>query len=156
MAGTPTPVGHDGRSPFHHGFPIGVGHVGHKNIAGLDTVHLTDVMHHFDRASANFLANSPPLNQYGTLALELVTLLNLSGRLAFYRFRPRLQNIQLTVDTILAPFNIHWPAIVFLDHQRIRCQPLDIRICQGIAIAQLGGHFGRFDKFAGLCFFLIC
>ena len=43
MADTPTPVGNDGGSRFHHRFPGGVGHISHQHLARLKLSHVLGV-----------------------------------------------------------------------------------------------------------------
>src|SRR3546814_9502533 len=57
MASATATVGDDGRSQLHDGFPVGIGHVGDQNVAGLDLVHFGDVGHDAYFARADFLAD---------------------------------------------------------------------------------------------------
>ena len=72
----------------------------------------------------------------------------LAGGLTFYSFRAGLQDVQLTVQAIFAPFDVHGTAVVLLDYQRVSCQFLDISIGERIAVAQFSWHISRFDQLA--------
>jgi hypothetical protein len=55
-------------------------------------------------------------------------------------FRARLQDVQLAGVPVLAPLDVHRPAVVRLDHQRLLRQLLDIRVGDGKSRAQLRGR----------------
>ena len=148
MAGSATAIGHDGRRALHHRLPVGVRHVGHQNVAGLHLVHLADVVHDAHRSGADFLADGTALDQHVAPALELVAVLGLASALAFDGFGTRLKDVQLAVQPVFAPFDIHGTAVVLLNDQRIRGQFLDVGIAQRIAVAHFGRYIGGLDQLA--------
>ena len=130
VASAPAAVGDDGAGALHDRLPVRVGHVGHEHVAGLHLVHLGDVAHDAHRAGADFLANGTPLSQHGTGALELVALLGLAFGLAFDGFRAGLQYVELTVGTVLAPFDVHGAAVMVFNDERVTRQLLNIGVGQ--------------------------
>ena len=130
VAGAPAPVGDDGRSTLHHRFPVGVGHVGDQNVTGLHLVHVGNVVHDAHRAGTNLLSDGPAVDQNGALALELVAVLHLVGRLALHRLGSRLQDVEQAVRAVLAPLDVHGAAVMLFNHQGIACQLLHISISQ--------------------------
>ena len=154
VAGAAAPVGDDGAGALHHGLPVGVGHVGHQHIAGLDLVHLADVVHQAHGAGANLLANGAAFGQHGAMALELVAQLGLALGLALHGFRAGLQDVELAVGAVLAPLDVHGAAVVLLDHQRVAGQLLHVGVGQRVAVALLGGHINGLDQLAAGGLFL--
>ena len=154
VAGAPAAVGHDGRSALHDRLPIGVGHIGHEHVAGLHRVHLADVVDDAHRAGADFLPNGTAFDQHGGAALELVAVFHRVGGLAFDGLRARLQDVQLAVDAVLAPFDVHGPAVMVFNHQRVAGELLNVGVGQRVAVAQLGGHVGGFDQLGASGLFL--
>ena len=148
MAGTPSPVGHDGAGALHDGLPIGICHVSHQHIASLHLVHLCNTVYQSNRARANFLANGTAFSQHRALAFEFVTKFGRAFRLALHGFRSSLQNINQAVGAIFAPFDVHRAAVMLFNHHGILRQLGDVCIGQGIAIAQLHGHIHRFHQLA--------
>ena len=130
VAGAPAPVGHDGRGALHDRFPVRVGHVGHQHVTGLHRVHLADVVDDAHRAGADFLANGAAFDQHGGAALELVAVFHRVGGLAFDGLRARLQDVDLAVDAVLAPFDVHGPAVMVFNHQRVAGELLDVSIAE--------------------------
>ena len=102
------------------------------------------------RPGADLLTDRPTFHDHRALALELVAVFGLAGRLALDRLRPSLQDVELAVDAILAPLDVHRAAIVLLDDQRLRRQGFHIAVTERIAVAHFGGHIDRFDQFAAL------
>jgi hypothetical protein len=88
------------------------------------------------RAGADLLADGAAFGQHGTVALELVAVLGLVGRLALHRLGPGLQDVELAVLTVLAPLDVHRAAVVLLDDQRVLGQLGHVGIVQRIAVAQ--------------------
>ena len=156
MASATAPVGHNGGGPLHDRLPVGVGHVGHQNVTRLHLVHFADVVHHPNRASANFLANCAALDDNRAFAFELVTVFSPASCLTLHCLRTGLQNVQFTVQSVFTPLNVHRPTVVLLDHQGVSRQLLYIGVGQGVPVAQFGGHIRCFDQLATDCFFLGC
>ena len=150
VAGAPAPVGDDGRGAFHHRLPIRVCHVGDQNIATLHCVHVADVVYDAHRSGPDLLADGTALHQHGSLALELVAVFGPSLGLALDGLRPRLQDVQATVQAVLTPFDVHGAAIVLLDDQRVTRQGLYVFITQGVPVAQFSGHVGGAHQLATL------
>ena len=148
VAGAATAVGDDGAGALHHGFPVGVRHVGHQHIAGLDLVHLGNVVHQAHRAGADLLANGAALGQHRAVALELVAQFSLILGLALHGFRACLQDVELAVGAVLTPLDVHGAAIVLLNHQRVAGQLLHISVGQRVTVALLGGHINGLDQLA--------
>ena len=130
VAGSSAAICHDRTGALHHWLPVRVGHVGDQHVAWLHLVHILDVVNHADRSGSNFLTNGAPLGQHGTRALELVALLGLALGLAFDGLGPRLQDVNLAVDTVLAPLDVHGPAVVAFNDQCITRQLLNVRVAQ--------------------------
>ena len=128
MVGTSPTVGHNGRGTLHDWLPIRIGHVSHQHVAGLHFVHVGNVVDHPNRTSTDFLSDGPPLHNDRALALELVTILRLAGRLALDRFGTGLQDIKFAINAVLAPLDVHRAAVVLLNHQRLRGQLLHVAI----------------------------
>ena len=103
-------------------------------------------MHDTHGAGTDLLPDGTPFHQHGALALEFVAVFGLAGALALDRFRAGLQDVQLAVQPVFAPLDIHGAPIVFFDHQRIGSQFFDIRIAQRITVAHFGRHIGGFNQ----------
>ena len=71
------------------------------------------------------------------MTLELVTHFNFALRLALHCFRACLQDIDLAVDAVFAPLDVHWALIVLLNDHGVLGQLCDIIITDGVAIALL-------------------
>ena len=149
MAGAPAAVGDDCPGPLHHRLPVRVGHVTDQHIAGLHQVHLVKRLDHPHRAGADLLANRPALDQHGAAAFELVAVLGLVLGLALDRLGPGLQDVELAVDAVLAPFDVHRPAVVGLDHQGVAGQLDHVVVAQRVAVALFGRGVGGRDQAAG-------
>src|SRR3546814_14231764 len=111
-------------------------------------------MHFFDRtqktygASADLLADRAAFGEHRTLAaLELVATQHVDRRARLHGFRTRLQDVQLAVDAILAPLDVHRPAVVLLDDAGLAGEGFDFGVGQREAVALLWRDVG---DFAGL------
>ena len=125
---------------LHHRLPVRVGHVGDEHVARLHAVHLGDRAHEHDAAGADLLADRAALGQqrrFAGVALQLVAVLDLAGALALHRLGPRLQDVELAVDAVLAPLDVHRPAVVLLDDHRVARQLLHVGIDERVAVAHL-------------------
>ena len=144
VARAPAAVGHDGRRPFHDRLPVRVGHVGHQHVAWLHLVHLGDVAHHANRTRADFLTNRPTGDQHLARCLQAVAMLYVAlHMLRLHGFRARLQDIDLAVDAVAAPFDIHGALVVLLDDDRVSREFDDLVIGERIAIALGDRHIHR-------------
>ena len=148
VAGAPAAVGDDGRGALHHRLPVRVGHVGDQHVAGLHLVHLADAVDQPHRAGADLLADRAALGQHGAAAQQLEALLGLALLLAFHGLGTGLEDVDLAVGAVLAPFDVHRAAVVLLDHQRVFGELLDLVVGQRIAVALLGLHVGGLDQLA--------
>ncbi len=153
VASAPPPVGHNCAGPLHHRLPIGVRHVGNEHIARLHPVHLADVVNNPHRPGSDLLTDGTAFGHHIALTFELVAVLSGCTGLAFHSFRARLQDIQLTVDAIFAPFDVHRTAVMLFNHQGVLGQLLHIRICQGVAVTQFCRHVGGLDQPTPGCLF---
>ena len=136
VAGAAPAVGDDRRGALHHRLPVRVGHVGDEHVARLDLVHFLRVGDDADRADADFLANGTAGGQHLGELLE-PELLDLAGAgLRLHGFRARLQDIELAVDAVPAPLDVHRPAVVGLDDHRVAGQLHDLGVVDREAVAQ--------------------
>ncbi len=119
VASTPATVRDDRRGALHHRFPVGVGHVGHQHIAWLHAVHLGRIVNHAHRTRADLLTDCAARNDDLRLTLQLEALLSLARSLALHRFRTRLQDEDLAVAAVLAPFDVHRTLVMLFDDHRI-------------------------------------
>src|SRR5690606_28246038 len=137
-------VGHDRRSALHDRLPVGVGHVGDEHVAGLDLVHLRDVADQSHRTRAYLLADGAAGDQHTAGGLELVTLLHIRiALLRLHGFGTRLQDVDLAVDAVTAPLDVHGTLVVLLDDHRIAGQLDDFFVGQREAVALAGGDVHR-------------
>src|SRR3546814_13735730 len=112
-------------------------------------------MHFFDRtqktygASADLLTDRAAFGEHGALAaLELVAAQHVDRRARLHGFRTRLQDVQLAVDAILAPLDVHRPAVVLLDDAGLGRAGFDFGVGQRAAVAVLGRDVGEFGGLA--------
>ena len=87
-------------------------------------------MHDTNRTGTNLLTDGTAFDQHCALALEFVAVLYFVGGLAFHRFRPCLQDVELPVGAVFTPFDVHRTTIVLFDHQCVTRQLLHIGIGQ--------------------------
>jgi hypothetical protein len=154
VARAPAAVGDDGTGALHDRLPVGIGHIGDQHIAGLHLVHFGQAVHPPHRPGTNLLPDRPPLGQHGAAPFELVAQLRLALRLALHGFRARLQDVELAVHAVLAPFDVHRASIVLLDDQGIASELLNIGIGQREAVALLRRDLDSLHQLAGLGLFL--
>src|SRR5690606_27992401 len=77
VAGTAAASGDDGRGRLHDRLPVGIGHVGNQDVAGLDLVHLGDIGHDTDLARADFLTDGAARDQDLARCFQAVALLDI-------------------------------------------------------------------------------
>ena len=120
---------------LHDRLPIRVRHVGHQHLAGHELVHRLHRGQHPDRPGADPLSDRPTLDQDRLLlgiGLAHPVSLNRSGpHPGLHGLRPGLQDVQLTVQTVLAPLDVHRPAVMALDGHRLARQLGHLVIGQG-------------------------
>ena len=148
VAGAAAAVGDDRAGALHHRLPVRVGHVGDEDVAGLDLVHVGDRVDDPDRPGADLLADRAAFDEDRAAALQRVALLGLARRLALHRLGPRLQDVELAVDAVLAPLDVHRPAVVLLDDERVAGELGDLVVGERIAVALLGRGVERRHQLA--------
>ncbi len=137
VAGTPAPVGDDGRGTLHHRFPIGVGHVGDQHVARLHAVHVVQRLDHAGHARTNLGADGTAFGDHFALALQRVAL-DLGGLGArLHRFRACLDDEQLAADAVLGPLDVHRAAVMLFDDQRLLGQFLHVLIADRESVTHL-------------------
>ncbi len=114
MAGAAAAVRHDCRGTFHHRFPVRVRHVGDEHIALLDAAHFVDAADDLGGAGADLLADAPAFANHVRTALQREAL-DRPAAAALHGFRAGLQDIDLAVAAVLAPFDIHGAPVVLFD-----------------------------------------
>src|SRR5690606_4882570 len=125
-----------GRGQLHDRFPVGVRHVGHENVARLDFVHFGGIGHDAHLAGTNLLADGATGHQHFPGGLQAVTFLDIVGALLrFDGFGTRLEDVDLAVDAVAAPFDVHGTAVVLLDDDGVAGQFNDFFVGQRIAVA---------------------
>ena len=150
MAGAPASVGDDGGGALHDRLPVRVGHVGDQHVAGLHPVHFPDARDDLGRAGADAVADAAALGQVFAGPLQGIAL-DHPPAAALHRLRPRLQDVELAVDTVLGPFDVHRAVVVLLDDQRLAGQFLHLRVADAEAPAfvlrhLLGAHRGALGR----------
>ena len=119
MTGATTTVGDDRCRTFHHGLPVRVGHVGNQDVTRLYSFHFRWIHDHAHCACTNFLTDRTTCCQYVCAAFERVAHFGFATLLALDRFWTCLQNVNFTVVTVFAPFDVHWTTVMFLDDDRV-------------------------------------
>jgi hypothetical protein len=132
VAGPAAAVGDDGRGPLHDGLPVGIGHVGDEDIARLDLIHVVGAMHHPGRAGADAMADTAAGGQDGALGAQVVALQDIAGA-ALDGLGTGLDHIEETIQPVLRPLDVHGPAIVVLDQDRLLGQFHDLGVGDGEA-----------------------
>ena len=148
MAGTTAAVGDDSRRFLHDRFPVRVGHVGHQHVAWLNTVHLADVVDHFDRTGTDAVTDGAAFRHDFTLRVQRITLHHLTARAD--GFRTRLHDKQLAGVPVFCPFDVHRTAVVFFDLHRLLRQFLHFGVGQREAVALLLRYIFNFNLLAML------
>ena len=102
------------------------------------------------RAGADLLANGATFDEDRPRALQRVALLDLALRLALHRLGTGLQDVELAVGAVLAPLDVHRPAVVVLDDHGIARQFHHVGVGEREAVALLRrGVDGRDELAAG-------
>ena len=145
VAGAATAVGDDGGAALHHRLPVGIGHVGDQHVAGLHALHVGQRTHHARGAAADLAADRAAFRQHVAALAQRVALDLGRMRARLHRLRTRLQDVELAGMAVLAPLDVHRPAVVTFDHQRLLRQLLHVRIGNRKRAAQrrrrfLGAH----------------
>ena len=153
MAGTAAAVGHDGGSTFHHRFPIRVGHVGNEYVACFNGIHLGGIFHQAYFALADFLTDGTAFAQDNFFAVDgEAAQVAAAVFLGFHGLRTGLQDVEFAVQTVAAPFNVHWAAVVFFDGQRVMGQLGNFGVGNGEALTVFFRYIDVGDRFTGFGF----
>ena len=131
MAGAPAPVGDDGRGALHHRLPVRIRHVGHQHVPRLNAGHVRDVVHEPRGPAADALADAAPGAEHLAPGFQLEALQTLGGGAALDGLRPGLKDVDPAVLSVLSPLDVHGPAVVILDLQRVTGERLHIVVFEG-------------------------
>src|SRR5690606_1510244 len=88
----------------------------------LKLVDFSDTPYQADLSSRNRFADADAGQQQGSLFLERITPERCRFALRLDSLRACLNDIQVAAVAIFGPLNVHWPAIVPLDHSGPACQ----------------------------------
>jgi len=122
VAGAAATVGDDGGSALHDRFPVRVGHVGDEHVTRLDLVHFLRILDDADRADADLLADGAAGGEHLGEGLQLELFLLAGSGLRLHGFRTGLEDVQLAVDAVLAPLDVHRTTVVLFDDHRVAGQ----------------------------------
>lgn len=145
----PAAVGDDCRGQLHHRLPVRVGHVRHQHVALLYARHERRTGYQAHRPRADLVADGAAGGKHRAAALETEVLLGAGVRARLDRFRARLQNVDAAVAAILAPFDVHWPAIVLFDDHCGARQLQHVSVLKRVAVAVRFDHLHRAHRAAG-------
>mmetsp|Transcript_16912 Transcript_16912/g.44003 ORF Transcript_16912/g.44003 Transcript_16912/m.44003 type:complete len:226 (-) Transcript_16912:738-1415(-) len=147
MARPAAAVGHHRGAPLHHRLPVRVCHVRNQHITVLDLVHVAGVANDADRPGANLLPDGPAAGQLlgkgrptKPRGLELVLDLLRDAGLRLHRLGPRLQDVQLAVNAVLAPFNVHRSTVVLFNDDGVPRELHHLGVAQRKDVLQRRRH----------------
>src|SRR4051812_3968399 len=147
MAGAAAAVGDDRGGELHYRFPVGIGHVGDQHVALLDARHLRRLGNDAYRAAADLGADGSAGHHDARAALERVALLDIAlPRL--HGLRARLQYVDAAVGPILAPLDVHRPAVMALDRHSVARELEHFGVAEREAMALRFGHVHRASRLA--------
>jgi hypothetical protein len=149
VAGAAAAVGDDRARTLHHRLPVGVGHVGDEDVTGLHAVHLGSVADDAHHAGADLLADRAAVGERLAVLLEAVLLHHQAAVLALHGLGTRLQDVELAVDAVLAPLDVHRATIVLLDDHRVAGELEHVLVGEREAVAVGLGHIDRAHRLAG-------
>ena len=150
MAGASAAVGDDGARTLHHRLPVGVGHVGDQHVARLDALHLGSALDDAHGTGADLLADGAALGEHAALALEGVLDLDVGVLLAaLHGLGTGLQDVDLAVNAVLAPLDVHRAAVVLLNDAGELGELDHVLVGEGEAVAVRFGHVHRAHGAAG-------
>src|SRR5690606_33769189 len=152
VAGTAAAVGDDGAGALHYRFPVRIGHVRYQHVTRLDPVHFRNVTNDFHRAGTDTLTNGATFDQHGAFFLQQVAFHDIGAAAAFDCFRTCLNDVQLTVVTVLGPLDVHRAAIVLFDDHRLASQVADLLVGETEAHTRGLVDFYGLDRLAGAGF----
>src|SRR5690606_41504321 len=107
-------------------------------VAHLGPLHLGGIRHDLDRARADPLADRPATDEDLGTALEPEALLDALVALGLHGLGPGLQDVELAVDAVTAPFDVHRALVMALDDEGGARELDDLVVRERIAAA-LGG-----------------
>ena len=128
VTGAAAAVGDDRGGELHDRLPVRVGHVGDQHVARVELVHLGEGGHHPHRAGADLLPDRPPDRDHRAGLLEHEPARDVAVDAGDDRLGAGLQDVQLAVDAVLAPLDVHRTPVVVLDHQRLPAELLDLGV----------------------------
>ena len=141
-------IGDNGRRPLHHWLPVGVGHVGHQDVARLHAVHFRRPFDQPDLPLPDLLPDGTAGGQYRGLAAKLVFCLCAFAQLRLHGLGPGLQDVDLPVPPVAAPFDVHRAPVMALDDQRKARQFLDFGVGKREPAALRRRHVDRGHRLA--------
>ncbi len=100
------------------------------------SLHFAD---HPRRAGADAMADAAAGDEHLASVLQ-VEALQRSAAAALHRLGSGLQDVQLAVFAVLAPFDVHRTAVVFFDDQRLARQFLHVGVVEAEAVPVLRCH----------------
>ena len=154
MTGTAAAVSNDGTGLLHHRLPVRIGHVRNKDVSFLNQVHLFRTGNNTNLTGADLLTDSAAGYQDFAFAEKNEFLLNIGLLLAaLHGLGTSLKNIEFSVDTVFAPFNVHRTAVVFFNNTGVLGKLNDFVVVQG-KLAAFG--FGNIDHLHRASAGLVC
>ena len=104
----PPPLGHHGGGSFENRLPVGVGRVGHEDVAVAQEAHVLRVSDHPRRPGCDTVADGEALADDVATAFEVVDLDDVGDRpLAVDGLGSCLNDEQLAGRPVLGPFDVH-------------------------------------------------
>ena len=150
MTGAATTVGDDRGGALHDRLPVRVGHVGDQHIAFLHLVHLVQAGNDLGLAGTDARTDGTAFGEDFATLLELVTLQHVAAA-ALHGFRACLHDVQLAVDTVERPFDIHRALVVFFNRHCLARQLFNLLVGDAELVALIGIHIDDLDRlFAAL------
>ena len=156
MASAAPLVGDHAAGALENRFPVWVGALGHQQIADAELFNLRGIGQDFGPAAADRRAHRPAsAEQLGIARFQMPAAQQVAVAARFHRFRPGLEDEQLTADAVLCPLDIHGhraapPAgVMALDGAAPAGQLQHLRIADGEAFPLRGGHCHGFGGALG-------
>ena len=132
MAGHAAAIGYDCFRLLHSRNPVRSGHFGYENFAFLELVNAGRIQNYMYAASHVTRASRQAFNNYFAVSSHFFLLFRCATiffiTTAPYGFRTGLQNVNLVVTFVNAPFHIHVAAIVRFNFLSTCSQFFDLRI----------------------------
>src|SRR5581483_4916190 len=88
------------------------------DLAGFDLIELGGALNDARVAGADARADGTPRYQHLAALFQAEALQHVVPRAAAHGFGTRLQYVELAVEAVFAPFDVHRPAVVFFDDER--------------------------------------